>query len=188
MERIIRYGCIVIALISALIASFFLPRRELRITAQVSGIAIDRNGDNIVATFELFEPGVDQSYGDERSVVASSGKTFEKCIENARLTMGKELYIDDASVLIIGDKEFDYLLKEVLDYYKTYNHDNMSIPLFRAKSQMASKIFDGKGKILSTEIAESARLIDEQVTIKDVYNGVEPDVFIKGAGGYEIVS
>ena len=188
MEKIIHYGCMGAFIVAAIIASVFLPRRELRTIAQVSGIAIDRKDDLMSITFELFEPSMEQPYGEERTIVNSMGKTIEECIKNASLSIGKELYVDDAAVLIIGDKGIDAILNEVKRYYKEYKQDHMDLPLIRARNQTAAEIFKGKGKILSIEIAESMRLMGKRTTIKELLNGVEPDIFIKGEGKYEIIS
>lgn len=188
MEKIIRYACIGSFIIAAIIASISLPRRELQRIAQVAGIAIDGKEGEIVATFELFEPSVDQPYGKERTATTSRGETLEECIENARLSIGKELYVDDISILIVGDEEVEFLLAEVKRYYSRYKQDHMDLPLIRAKNQKAAEVFQGKGKILSTEIAESLRFLGKRPTIKDLFNGVQPDVYIKGVGNYEIIS
>ena len=188
MEKIIRYGCIGAFIIAAMIASIFLPRRELRTIAQVSGIAMDSKEGELNVSFEVFEPSVEQPYGRERSIVKTQGKTLEECIDNARLSMGKVLYVDDAAVLIIGDKDLNILLQEIKRYYSEYKQDHMDLPIIRVRNQMAAEVFEGKGKILSTEIAESVRLMGKRSTIKDLLNGVEPDTFIKGVGRYEIIS
>lgn len=188
MEKIIRYVCIGSFIIAAIIASVSLPRRELQTIAQVAGIAIDGKEGKILATFELFEPSVDQPYGKERATTTSQGETLEECIDNARVSIGKELYVDDISILIIGDKEVEFLLAEVKRYYSKYKQDHMDLPLIIAKNQKAAAIFSGKGKILSTEIAESLQLLGKRSTIKDLFNGVQPDIYIKGEGKYEIIS
>lgn len=188
MEKIIRYICMGALILAAIIASLFLPRRELQTIAQVGGIAIDSKGEKMNVTFEVFEPSVDQPYGKERSIVKTMGKTLEECIENASSSIGKELYVDDAAVLIIGDKDADDLLQEIKRYYREYKQDHIDLLLIKAQNQTAAEIFEGKGKILSTEIAKSMRLMGKSSTIKNLLNGVEPDVFIKGVGEYEIIS
>lgn len=188
MGRLVRYVCIVLFVFAAVIASFSLPRRELKTIAQVAGVAMDSKNGTILATFELFEPSVDQPYGKERSTTTSQGKTLEECIDNARLSIGKELYVDDISIMIIGEKDVDFLLAEVERYYCKFKQDHMDLVLIRAKNQKAADVFKGKGKILSTEIAESVRLLGKRSTIKELFNGVQPDVYIKGEGNYEIIS
>lgn len=188
MGKIIRYACVGTFIFAAVIASFSLPRREVKTIAQVAGIALDRSGENIKATFEVFEPSVDQPYGKERSVVTSIGKKLKDCIEDARRSIGKELYVDDVAVLIIAHKDEEFLLTEIKRYYRKFNQDYMDLPLVQVENQTAAEVFDGKGKILSAEIAESMLLLGKRSTIKDLFNDVKPDVFITGVGKYEIIS
>ena len=88
-------------LIIALIGSFEIPRRDLRATGQVAGIALDKEGDQIKATFELYAPAVDEPIGKERKVVISTGSSLEECILNAKRVQGETLFVNDAAVLII---------------------------------------------------------------------------------------
>ena len=188
MEKLIRYVFILFLILAAAISSFSIPRREIKRIAQVAGIALDKDGEEITATFELFEPSVDQPYGNERGVVSAKGETLKECVENARLSIGKELYLDDALVLIMAKEDEKALSGEIKRYYKEISCDYMDLPLAQTKNQKAGDIFKGKGKILSIEIAESIRLLGKESTVKDLFNGEKTDVFLSGVGAYEIVS
>ncbi len=187
MGRIIRYGCISLFLILGVICSFFLPRRDLRTIGQVAGFALDEKNGMLHATFELYSPSVDQTIGKERQVLTSSGKDIEECVNEIERKSGKKLYIDDAEVLILSGDQGG-MIEQVLEYYKEFSHDNMDLPVFFAQNQESGKIFEGKGKILSTEISQSAKNLKKRHTVRDLMNGTGERVFIKGEGSYEIIS
>ncbi len=171
-------------LIVAIIGSFFIPRRDLHSIAQVAGIALDRSGDRICATFELFDPVLDKPIGTQRKVVFAEGTTMNACIDAAKHHSSAELYLNDASVLILGD---GVPMDLVFDYYSSLAHDHMDLPIFYAHEQSASEIFKGEGKILSTELAKSAEKLDRLHTIRDFMNGEGQKVYVQGSGSYEII-
>ena len=126
-----------IFLIFAVIGALFLPRRDLRKLAQVAGIALDIADDKIVAAFELYVPAVDQPIGSERSVVYGTGETLEECVDSVKRRFGAELYLNDASVLILGSERLN---DAVRSYYSVLAHDHMDLPVFYAYHQSAAEI------------------------------------------------
>ncbi len=188
MGRIVRYICIGVFLAAAVIGSFFLPRRDLRATGQVAGIALDEENGKIRAAFELYVPSVDQPIGQSSEVVYSEGKDIEECVKNASRTTGKELYLDDSEALILNGGDGAFLIEKTLDYFRILKNDQMDIPIFFVKDQKAKDVFSSKGKILSTQIAKSAELLKKRHTVRDFMNGEGAYVWIKGEGTYEIIS
>lgn len=188
MERIARYILIAVFLIAAVACSFSLPRRDLRATGQVAGIALDEKGGKLRATFELYDPGVDQPIGRSCEIVSSEGEDMEECIKNASRSTGKELYLEDAAVLIINWDDAELLINKMLDFYRTFKNEQMDLPVFFVKEQQAKDVFSSKGKILSTQIAKSAELLKKRHTVRDFMNGEGTCVWLKGEGSYEIIS
>lgn len=188
MERITRFILIAAFLIAAVACSFSLPRRDLRATGQVAGIALDEKDGKLLATFELYDPGIDQPIGRSCEIVESEGEDLEECIKNASRSIGKELYLEDAAVLILNGDDVERLINEMLNFYRTLKNEQMDLPVFFVKNQQAKDVFSSKGKILSTQIAKSAELLKKRHTVRDFMNGEGTDVWLKGEGSYEIVS
>lgn len=188
MKAFYRYTAMVLLLVVASVCSFWVPRRNLRGIGQVAGIALDRQGDSIRATFELYVPAVDEPIGQNRQTVTTTGASLEECIQNARLVSGWELFTDDAMVLILGGKDHTFLLPKVLAYYSNFKHDHMDLPVFFAFGQPASKIFEGEGSVISMDLAESGKNTDQLQTVRDLMNNSGKRVLIKGEGAYEIIS
>lgn len=188
MERIVRYVLLGVFLIVAMVGSFFLPRRDLRSTGQVAGIALDEANGIIQATFELYDPSVDQPIGSSCELVSSKGADLEECVKNASKSTGKELYLEDVEVLIMNGKDSNALLDAMEKYYSVFKNEQMDLPVVFAKNQSAKRIFSSKGKILSTQIAKSVELMKKRHTVRDWLNGEGEYVWIKGEGSYEIVS
>ncbi len=185
MRKPIKKALIAVFMIFAALASFMIPRRNPRATAQVAGFALDLQKNEIKATFELYRPENDQPIGASSEVIQSNGKSIEECIQQALKSYGKELFINDASVLILGD---DRLLKDVLAYYRLQKNDHMDLPVFFAENQNAGKIFSGEGGVLSDNLAESAKSLGKIQTIRDLMNEKGNRIRIKGEGNYEIIS
>lgn len=188
MGRLIRYGLIEIFLVGAMICAIFLPRRDLRSTAQVAGIALDYEDGNIAATFEIYSPSSDQPIGAAKEVVHSKGETLEECVNNASRSIGKRLYLNDVSVLLLSEERSNDLMESMMAFYSEFNNDNMDLPILFAKDQRAGAIFECKGKVLSNEISKSAEIMKKRITVRDFLNGNKETVWIKGEGSYEIVS
>ncbi|MBQ7936495.1 MAG: hypothetical protein IJ333_09180 [Clostridia bacterium] len=175
-------------LIIALIGSFEIPRRDLRATGQVAGIALDKENGQIKATFELYVPAADEPIGKTRKVVVSTGESLEECIANARRVQGETLFVNDAAALVIGSADHSYLLEKAMDYFRLLKNDHMDLPVFFAFGQSAGAIFEGEGVVLSTGLAESAKSMDKLQTVKNLMNGIGERILIKGEGAYEIIS
>lgn len=182
-----RYGKIsfILLLLAAILFSYQIPRRDLRATAQVAGIALDQGEDGLVATFEIYSADMDETIGAKREIEVSKGKSLEECIGNILYTKGKELFVNDASVLILGGSNSEALLEEALEYYRLLAHNHMDLAVFFAKGK-ASDIFSGEGGVVSMELEESARRLKCTQTIKDLMNEEGERVYLKGEGEYEI--
>ena len=175
---------IVMLLIAAVVLSFYIPRRDLRSISQVSGIALDANGATINATFELYTPEINQPIGSKRTVISADGASIQQCLDQIKRVHDTELYVEDASVLIVNSDE---LLDEILSFYSKLSNDHMDLPIFYVKNQRAAEIFEGAGEVISTKLADSAESLDCLQTIRDLMNGEKEKVYVRGCGGYEIL-
>lgn len=164
-----RYFAIGFLLLFAVISSFWLPRRNLRETAQVAGIALDWEQERMMATFELYQADADETIGAKKRVVIGYGETLEMCIQDALRRQGKRLFVNDASVLILGQEKKERLLEAVLNYYCDFSHDDMDLPVFFAKGK-AADFLSGEGAVRSMEIAASAKALNQRQTVKDLMN------------------
>lgn len=176
----------VVFMLLALGFSVQIPRRDVHHLAQVAGIALDYEEGGIKATFELYEPSVDQPIGTERRVVASYGESLRDCIEEAEKLQGKELYVSNASVLILGEER--RLLEEVLSYFCEFTNNRTDLPIFVALNQQAGALFAGEGEVLSSQIDAASRHSGVRQTVLDLLNGEQPQVYLRGKGGFELVS
>ncbi|MBQ4093288.1 MAG: hypothetical protein IJC82_08275, partial [Firmicutes bacterium] len=111
MSRYVRAILIITCVVLAFIGSYDIPRRELRSLGQVAGIALDEDGGRIKATFELYDPVVDEPIGRRCYCVVSEGDSIKECIENVSLSSGKKIYADDALVLLLEDGS-EFLLQK----------------------------------------------------------------------------
>lgn len=183
-----KYAAITLLLIGAIVGSFAIPRRDLRATGQVAGIALDEEGGLLKATFELYSPTLDEPIGRNRETVISTGSDLAECIENARLSRGESLFTDDAAVLVISSEDHTFLLQKVFEHYRLLKNDQMDLPVFFAFGQQAGVIFSGEGAVLSGALAKSGKLLNKVQTIRDLMNGKGERILIKGEGNYEIIS
>lgn len=183
----VRNIAIVLLAVGAIAGSFTIPRRDLRGTEQVAGIALDEVNGGICATFELYSLDDEQTIGKEKKVVVSEGETLADCIENAYRVHGKTLFANDAAVLILGGSGTERLLEAAFDYYRLLANDQMDLPVFFAEGE-AGKILSGEGEVLSTGLARSGRELKRLQTVRDLMNGTGERVRIRGEGGYEIIS
>lgn len=172
-------------LILALFSSSRIPRRNLRSTAQVAGIALDQGEDGLIATFEIYEAKADETIGTKRKTAVGRGKSLDECIGNILYTEGDELFINDASVLVIGSENSEAILEEALKYYRKGAHNHMDLPVFFSKGR-AGALFEGEGEVISMALAASAEQLDKTQTIKDLLNDAGERVYVEGYGGYEI--
>lgn len=185
---LMKYATITVLLITAVACSLGIPRRELQSTAQVAGIALDEVDGTLCASFELYVPALDEPIGSKRQTVVTSGNTLQECIDRAQLSGGESLFSDDASVLILGHGNESFLLERVFEHYCFLKNDQMDLPVFFALDQYAGDIFSGEGVVLSGELAESAKAVEQLQTVRDLMNGTGKRVWIRGEGCYEIVS
>lgn len=185
---LLRYAVMVTLLAVAIFCSFGIPRRELRSTAQVAGIALDEENGRLYATFELYSPALDEPIGTKRQTVSTDGTSLQECIDRAQRVGGESLFADDASVLIIGNGNEQLMMQKVTDHYGKLKNDRMDLPLFFAADQRASQIFAGDGAVLSGELSESAEALNQVQTLRDWFNGTGQRVWITGEGSYEIIS
>ncbi|MBQ8894008.1 MAG: hypothetical protein IJ043_06315 [Clostridia bacterium] len=188
MKKLLSYGVALLLLVAAIAGAVTLPRRDLRATGQVAGIALDAENGQIKATFELYSPAVDTPIGTARKTIVSTGNSIEECILKARISQGDSLFVDDASALILSSSEHTFLLEKVFEYYSQIKNDQMDLPVFFAFGQKAGTIFSGEGKVLSMELAQSAKSLHKRQTIRDLMNETGERVLIQGEGSYEIIS
>lgn len=181
-----RYFAIGLLIFAAVICSFWLPRRNLRATAQVAGIALDWVEEGMMATFEIYEGDADENIGTQKQVAFGYGNTFEECIQNTLRGYGKHLFVNDASALFLGDEKTELLLGSVLEYYKKFAHDDMDLPVFFSKGRAADLLM-GEGGVRSVEIAASAKLLHRRQTIKELMNQRGERIYLKlKENGYEL--
>ncbi len=182
-----KYAAIMVLLIFAICGSFAIPRRDLRAIGQVAGFALDEEDGTLKATFELYDPSLDEPIGRSRRIIVSEGNSIEECIENARLTVGENLFVNDASVLVLSSKNHSFLVQKTIEHYQLLKNDQMDLPVFFAFGQDAGEIFDGEGAVLSADLAKSGKLLNKVQTIRDLMNGKGNRVLIRGEGEYEII-
>lgn len=175
-------------LLIAVVGSLFLPRRDLKKTAQVAGIALDEENGQIRATFELYVPAVDDVIGMKRKTVVGYGDTLEECIENVRFRSGDTLFVNDAAALVIEGRSDAFLMPRVFEYFRLLKNNHMDLSVFFAFGQSAGEVFEGEGAVLSTALAQSSKSINRVQTVKNLMNSIGERVFIRGKGGYEIIS
>ena len=185
---ILKYAAMTLLLLMAVVCSFGIPRRELRATAQVAGIALDEENGRIYATFELYSPALDAPIGSERQTVKTCGTNLQECIDRAQLVGGESLFADDAAVLIVGSGNETLMIEKIKTHYRQLKNDRMDLPVFFTLDQSASSIFEGEGAVLSGELAESANAVGQVQTVRDLMNATGQRVRIKGEGSYEIIS
>ena len=185
---ILKYTAMLLLLIGAVAFAFGLPRRDLRSTAQVSGIALDEQDGRLIATFELYVPSTEDPIGSKRETVTTVGSDLRECMERTRLIGGEALFTDNASALILGSGNEDVLLQALFNHYRELKNDQMSLPVFFTLDQSGGQIFEGEGAVLSNELAESAKAVGMVQTVRDLMNGVGSRVRIRGEGSYEIIS
>ena len=176
-----------VLLILSVIFSFSIPRRDLRSTEQVAGIALDMEEGKIRATFEFYKAEPQKPIGSEKEVVSTVGGSLTECIDSAFRTFGKELFAADAAALLINGKDREPLLKEALAYYARFSHDQMDLPVFFTQGK-AGAVFGESGAVLSDSLVESAKKIHRVQTIRDLMNQKGSPVWIRGEGRYEILS
>ncbi len=187
---IIRFNRIltILLILLAMIGAFFLPRRNMQLTAQVAGIALDWEKNQMVATFELYDPSEDRSIGEQSKVVSATGDTLEQCIENVKLIYGETLFVHDAATMIIEEKNATILLPKIVEYYRLLKNDQMDLFVFFTPDQKAGAVFEGSGEVLSNALAASAKITKKTQTVKDLMNSDGQRVYVRGEGRYEIVS
>lgn len=175
-------------LLVAIIGSFAIPRRNLRTTGQVAGIALDWEEEQIKASFELYVPALDETIGKESKTVVGYGSSLEECIVNATRTNGDDLFVNDASALIVAGEYDEYLLNHVFEYFCSLKNTHMDLPVFFTLGQNAEQIFAEEGSVISISLAASAKSLKQTQTLKNLMNGVGKRILIEGKGGYEIIS
>ncbi len=175
-------------LILAVIGSFSIPRRDLKKTGQVAGIALDKENGQLRATFELFVPAVDDVIGAKRKTIVGYGNTLEECILNVQTRGGDALFVSDAAALLIDGRSDSSILPMVFDYFCLLKHNHMDLPVFFTFGQSAGEIFEGEGTVLSTAMVESAKTMKKVQTVKNLMNNVGERVLVCGRGSYEIIS
>lgn len=175
-------------LVLALVGAAEIPRHNMRLTAQVAGIALDESNGQLKATFELYDTAMDQPIGKKRQVVTATGETIEQCLTNARTSYGKDLFIQDAAALIIDGRHHSTILEQIFLYYSQYKNDQMALSVFFTLGQPAGELFEGEGEVVSMSLAASARNMKRVQTVKDLMNGTGQRVVVRGKGSYEIVS
>ena len=189
MKRLMmKYMAVAVFLVAAVLGSFSIPRRELRSTGQVAGIALDEVEGKLRATFELYAPSLDEPIGKRRATVVTLGESLQECMDRAQLSGGESLFADDISALILSGAEDQFLLQKVYEHYRLLKNDQMDLPVFFTFGQDAGRVFEGEGAVLSGELAESAKAMHKLQTIRDLVNGSGERVLIRGEGCYEIIS
>ena len=178
-----KYVSIAVLLVLSLVASFGIPRRDLHSMAQVAGIALDKVDDSITATFELYKPISDQPIGSQHIVVDAQGKSIADCIKRLKQVYSMELYLNNASVLILSSEQ---LVDDVIAFYSLLVNDHMDLPVFFAEEQ-AADFFEGSKEVMSTHLADSAKRVSRIQTVRDLMNGSGQKVFVRGRGDYEIL-
>lgn len=187
-QLLLKYSALFVLLAAAVASSFFLPRREPRSIGQVAGVALDRTEQGVRATFELYDPSLEEPIGKKRRTVVTEGADFQDCIDQAVRKEGERLYTDDLFALILSGEEDAFLLDIVLDHYRLLKNDHMALPVFFTLGQQAGAVFDGEGAVLSMDLAESGKRLKKIQTVRDLMNGAGTRVVIRGEGSYEIVS
>lgn len=172
-------------LLLALLFSLGIPRRDVHHLAQVAGVALDYENGRIKATFEFYAPSVEQPIGAQRKVLICYGETIESCVKEAEKLQGKELFMKNASVLILGDER---LLEAVRRYYCKFINDRTDLPIYFTVGQAAGTVFNGEGEVVSDQLDAASRHCRLRYTVLDMLNGKKGYVYIKGEGGFELVS
>ena len=144
--RKFRFTAILLLFIAAAAGSFTIPRRDLRATAQVAGLALDAKAGMLQATFELYSPESDETIGTRKEVVVTEGATLEECIDNARLVYGKTLFASDAAALIIGKNSRELLLSAVLDITGC-SHTIRWISRFSSRKERQARFCRGRARL-----------------------------------------
>ncbi len=176
--------CGIALLIGALISTIGIPYYNSHKLIQVAGIALHMEEGDLVAEFELFQPDPENYLGKQKETVRSSGKDLEECIQNLAKTYGKELFLKDAAVLILAERDLEQLVPIVEAYYAKLKNNRMDLPVFFWLEE-EKEVFD-EDKVISLDIADGARMLHYNYTLNDLINQKGEPVYLKGEEGYEI--
>ncbi len=174
----------ILCIVVALIGTVWIPYYNSHGFIQVSGIALRMKGETIAVEFELFEPDFENYLGKTKSIVQASGDSLENCIENLSHTYGKELFLRDAAVLIISERDLETLTPYVEEFFSKRENQHGNLPVFLWENPQENGFFGDQ--VNSLDIARSARMLKRTYTLTDWLNQKGNPVYIKGGEGYEI--
>ncbi len=124
MDKALKYR--IVAWMVAIFLLILLPNAvsvpsELQTTAIVSGIGIDKEGEEISLSAQILIPQPSTSYSPKSTVISGTGKDLMDAISAVELKTGQSLGLAHCYIIIIGDELCNDNLIETLDFLMRSN-------------------------------------------------------------------
>ncbi len=122
MNKALKYK--IVAWLVALFLAFLLPQgiykqSQIQQIAIVSGIGIDKVGEQLEVSVSVLVPEPSSSYAPKQTISSAKGENIAKAINAIEIKIGQELGLAHCYIIILGDeftqtdvtKDLDYLMR-----------------------------------------------------------------------------
>lgn len=124
MDKALKYR--IVAWVVAIFFLILLPSAvsvpsQLQTTAIVSGIGIDKEGEEISLSAQILIPQPSTSYSPKSTVISGTGKDLMDAISAVELKTGQNLGLAHCYIIVLGDEICNDNLIETLDFLMRSN-------------------------------------------------------------------
>ncbi len=165
MKKLIILALALSFLLSGCIESVQLTKRAI-----IQGIAIDKDGNDLIMSVEIISTVLSSEEGIVSYVVSQKEKTLQKASEELELKIGKKLFLGQTKVIIFGKELAKNSIRDSVLYFNDNIKVRPSVNVFIAdeKAQDVIEMKFENGELLSNTVDRIATNLFKEKKMKKV--------------------
>ncbi len=157
MKKALKRGRILCVLLVISLLSGCWNYREAEEMAIVSGIAVDKEKDQLLVTFEIVEIKTGNEGNVQTQLISSEGKTMLEAVRKTIKTTGKKLYFSHAKILVVSKEIAEEGIIRIIDLINRDAETRFTTNFLISREKTAKEVFEQQvvtTNILSYELSD----------------------------------
>lgn len=142
MKKAFKRSRILCVLLVVLLLSGCWNYREAENMVIVSGIAVDKEKDQLLVTFEIVKIKTGNEGNIQTQLVSSEGKTMLEAVRKAIKTVGKKLYFSHAKILVVSKDIAEEGIVPIVDWINRDAETRFTTNFLISKEETAREVLE----------------------------------------------
>jgi spore germination protein KC len=142
MKKTLKQGRILCVLLVISLLSGCWNYREVEDMVIVSGVAVDKEKEQLLVTFEVVEIKTGNEGNIQTQLISSEGTTMLEAVRKAIKTVGKKLYFSHAKILVVSQEIAKDVIIPIIDWINRDAETRFTTNFLISREKTAREVFE----------------------------------------------